>query len=159
MAATTGLVTVMLQYVFALLYDPHPPVPYGFLPGSAFCGGKYHHLLPNLETALVYHYWVLVVAHELYLGNRVTPWHRLRHVATLLFVPITLVLSNDSTTSNAFYGVALGLATGVVTSIVFLLVLVPRLPLVAPWLQLLSVNHLPAELDKYAAEHASRGFM
>lgn len=154
LAAATGLLTVALQYVMALLYDPVPPVPYGgMLPGAAFCASKYHHVLPSLEVALVFHYWLLVCTHTLYLGSRV-PWtHRARHVAILLFVVGVLVWSENTTLVNALRGVALGVISGALASIFFLVVLVPRIPEISEWLRPFGVWHYPHKLAQYHRDH------
>jgi len=148
----SGLVTAGVQYMLATLLKPQLPDPFG-VPGEDICGGDYHGLLPSLSVCLLYHFWVMCWTHELYLGlPRPSVMAVVRRLILLVGIPALVIWSFSSTWTNMAYGIALGMAGGMVTSSLIHLVLLPRMPEVSWVTRWCNAAYQPDLLRDYARQ-------
>jgi hypothetical protein len=140
-----SMLTVAMQYCLAVLYDPHDPVPYSTLNLSTFeCRSEYGGLNPDLLTALIYHYWILGLSHELYIVKKMESpvATSLSSLAYLLGCPAIIFFNSNSSLLNLLFGALLGISCGLIACAVTTFVLVPRQGEVAEYTKYAGyVNH------------------
>lgn len=132
--ALTAMPTFLLYYMIAALSNPHEPDPYGpvTVVSEIVCKGNYDYFLPDLATALLFHFWVLCETQELCLRIRVSAWSRIKRLMYLVGVPLVVVWGKNATPLNALYGALLGSASGVLMSALLSVVILPRLEDLSP---------------------------
>jgi hypothetical protein len=140
MMAATGLASMALQYTVAtLLLRGDTPYPACNNNPRAF---------PDMAVWLLYHYWTLAAAHELYSGRVSWSWLRAaRRVAELLGVPVVLIYTGNTTWAYAAAGAGFGTAMGLLSAVLLLVLWAPRMAAVAPFLARLGIVHDPRQDD------------
>jgi hypothetical protein len=83
--------------------------------------------LPDLLVWLTAHYIVVMFAHDFAVRRPLRLWMVLQRAAALAVVIVVLVLMHNTTVAYAFVGVGFGVATGVLFSVLLLVVWVPRM--------------------------------
>lgn len=136
--------TFVIQYMAAVLFKPHAPLPYGPVGDvvtDAVCRADYAHLLPDLSVALLYHYWILVETQECCLNIGVSRFARLKRALCLIGVPAIVIWGRNASYLNALYGALLGLVVGAGMSALLLVAITPRLPDLEPITGWLNMKH------------------
>ena len=154
LGAAAGLATLIVQYMFATLYDVRLPAPFGPV-GMSVCGGQYSGVYPSLGAAMLYQFWIMITMHDAHLGIRVTLFTRAKRVLLLVFVPLILVWMGNATGRNAGYGIALGVVVGVIMAAMLLLVWMPRIADMGRVLRPLNIDHQPELLERHDKAHPS----
>ena len=152
MAAAAGTVTMIVQYMMATLYAPHPLDPFGPV-GSVECGGKYTFFLPSLSVAMLAQFVVIALGHILHLNMRVTWAKLLWGCMWIVGVPIVVVVMENSTPLNALYGALVGASVGALMFSLLVLLFLPRMADVAQFLRAFNIDHRPARLAQYNKLH------
>ena len=136
--AATGVASWALQYTVAtLLLHGTPPYP--------ACNNNVR-AAPDLAVWLLYHYWTLATAHELYVGRVAWSWLRAaRRLAEIILVPVVLVLSGNTTWAYAAAGAGFGVAVGILSALLLLVLWAPRFATLAPLIRWAGVTHDPAD--------------
>lgn len=148
LGATAGLATIIVQFIFATLYNPILPEPFGPI-GASVCGGEYHQVYPSLGVAMLFQFWAIVVMHDLHLNIRVTLFTHAKRILVLVFVPLIIVWMGNATPRNAGFGIVLGLVIGLLIASLLLLLWLPRMPDIARFLRILNIDHQPEILERH----------
>ena len=130
----TGIASWALQYTVAtLLLHGAPPYP--------ACNNNVR-ASPDLAVWLLYHYWTLAVIHDAYNGRMLASWLRTgRRILEGVAVPVILVLTGNTTWTYAAEGAAFGVAMGLLSALLLLLVWLPRMHTIALYVDWLGFGH------------------
>ena len=121
----TGAFSWAAQFVVAtFLLSGDPPFPE--------CNNNVRST-PDLAVWLLYHYWVLEVAHEWYWAQPWCWWVSARRILLSVAVPVILVLTGNTTWLHALYGALFGVAIGLASAVLLLMIWVPRMEKVAAY--------------------------
>jgi len=136
MMAATGVASMALQYAVATLLL-HGPTPYPACNNNP-------RAFPDMAVWLLYHYWALSAAHELYVGHVGWSWLRsVRRAAVLVGVPAVLVVTGNTTWTYAAAGAGFGTAMGLLSAVLLLVLWAPRMGAVAPFVTWAGIVHNP----------------
>lgn len=125
MMLVTGAFSWAAQFVVAtFLLSGAPPFPE--------CNNNVRST-PDLAVWLLYHYWTLEVVHERYWQQPWTWWMPARRIALGVAVPIILVITGNTTWLHALYGGLFGIAIGLMSAVLLLMLWIPRMEAVAEY--------------------------
>lgn len=138
MGSALSVFTVALQYILSVMYNPDTTGPYGpFSPATYECRVEYNGLNPDLLTALIYHYWVMGLCHELYITKKMDSpvATTLASLCYLIGCPAIIFFNANSSLLNLLFGALLGIVCGLVSCGLMTFLFVPRQEAIAEYTQ------------------------
>lgn len=127
MGSITSVLTPAVQYCLTVFYNSREPLPYGPIDLATFqCRSEYKGLYPDLLTALLYHFWILGLSHEIYLTEKMPRMAiSLGSVGYLIVCPLIIYVTKNASLPNLAYGALIGTGNGLLCGALLAFIFVP----------------------------------